>query len=157
MYPPRLRSSAVQTLDLNTMIISFAKRMLTEVDTRLLWKFAYNFGLKGAVSVERYKSRLKRDIHFPPFLFISVINSCNLRCQGCWVDVAAKQSIIDADTLNRTIKDAKKHGNVYFGILGGEPFMHTAWRGRRSAACVDRKSTRLNSSHSTLSRMPSSA
>ena len=66
------------------MIFSFAKRMLTEVDSRLLWKFAYNFGLKGAVSVERYKSRLKRDIHFPPFLFISVINSCNLRCQGCW-------------------------------------------------------------------------
>ncbi len=106
------------------MIFSFAKRMLTEVDSRLLWKFAYNFGLKGAVSVERYKSRLKRDIHFPPFLFISVINSCNLRCQGCWVDVAAKQSIIEAETLNRTIKDAKKHGNSYFGILGGEPFMH---------------------------------
>ena len=71
------------------MIVTFAKRMLTTVDSRLLWKFALNFGLKGALSVERYKSRLKRGIHFPPFLFISVINSCNLRCQGCWVDVAA--------------------------------------------------------------------
>lgn len=106
------------------MIFSFAKRMLTTVEPRLLWKFGMNFGLKGALSVEKYKSRLKRGVHFPPFLFISVINSCNLRCQGCWVDVAAKQSIIDADTLNRTIRDAKKHGNSYFGILGGEPFMH---------------------------------
>ena len=106
------------------MIFSFAKRMLTEVDTRLLWKFAYNFGLKGVASVERFKSRLNRGIHFPPFLFISVINSCNLRCQGCWVDVAAKRSIIDKETLNRVIKEAKQRGNSYFGILGGEPFMH---------------------------------
>ncbi len=106
------------------MIFSFAKRMLTEVDTRLLWKFAYNFGLKGVASVERFKSRLNRGIHFPPFLFISVINSCNLRCKGCWVDVAAKQSIIDKETLNRVITEAKKRGNSYFGILGGEPFMH---------------------------------
>ena len=83
------------------MIFSFARRMLTEVDTRLLWKFAYNFGLKGVASVERFKSRLNRGIHFPPFLFISVINSCNLRCQGCWVDVAAKQNLIDKATLNR--------------------------------------------------------
>jgi len=101
-----------------------AHRMLTTVDPRLLFKFAYNFGVKGTVSVERFKARLKKGIHFPPFLFISVINSCNLRCQGCWVDVAAKQNIIDADTLNRVIKDAKRHGNSYFGILGGEPFMH---------------------------------
>jgi MoaA/NifB/PqqE/SkfB family radical SAM enzyme len=106
------------------MIFSLAHRMLTTVDPRLLFKFAYNFGIKGTVSVERFKARLKKGIHFPPFLFISVINSCNLRCQGCWVDVAAKQNIIDADTLNRVIKDAKRHGNSYFGILGGEPFMH---------------------------------
>jgi MoaA/NifB/PqqE/SkfB family radical SAM enzyme len=106
------------------MIFSLAHRMLTTVDPRLLFKFAYNFGVKGTVSVERFKARLKKGIHFPPFLFISVINSCNLRCQGCWVDVAAKQNIIDADTLNRVIKDAKRHGNSYFGILGGEPFMH---------------------------------
>ncbi len=26
--------------------------------------------------------------------------------------------------MNRLINDAKKHGNSYFGILGGEPFMH---------------------------------
>ena len=106
------------------MIYSFAKRMLTTVEPRLLWKLGFNFGLKGMVSVERFKSRLKKGIHFPPFLFISVINSCNLRCQGCWVDVAAKQSVIDKDTLNRVIRDAKRKGNSYFGILGGEPFMH---------------------------------
>ena len=106
------------------MIFGLAKRMLTEVDARLLFKFGLNFGLKGMVSVERYKARLRRGVHFPPFLFISVINSCNLRCQGCWVDVASPREMIDKATLNRTIREAKKHGNSYFGILGGEPFMH---------------------------------
>src|SRR5690349_24133321 len=43
----------------------------------------------------KHKRRLRRGEVFPPFLYVSIINSCNLRCQGCWVDVAAKQEIID--------------------------------------------------------------
>ena len=75
------------------------------------------------LSVEKFKRRIKRGEYFPPFLYLSIINSCNLRCQGCWVDVEDKDAI-DLDTLNRTITDAKNHGNAFFGILGGEPFMH---------------------------------
>ncbi|MCC6537424.1 MAG: radical SAM protein, partial [Bryobacterales bacterium] len=106
------------------MVFSFAKRMLTETDPRLLGKFAYNFGFKGVLSVEKHKSRLKRGEYFPPFLFISVISGCQLRCQGCWVDVAAESKRISLDDMNRVINDAKKHGNSYFGSLGGEPFLH---------------------------------
>ncbi len=106
------------------MLLQFTKRMLTEPDKRALWKFAYNFGYKGMRSVQRYKRRLKQGIHFPPFLFISIINSCQLRCQGCWVDVASPREMISLADMNRVINDAKRHGNSYFGILGGEPFMH---------------------------------
>jgi len=106
------------------MMLKFAKRMLTETDKRLLWKFAYNFGYKGMRSVQLFKKRLKKGIHFPPFLFISILNSCQLRCQGCWVDVESPRKMIDLDEWNKLINDAKKHGNSYFGILGGEPFMH---------------------------------
>jgi MoaA/NifB/PqqE/SkfB family radical SAM enzyme len=106
------------------MMLKFAKRMMTETDKRLLWKFAYNFGYKGMRSVQLFKKRLKKGIHFPPFLFISILNSCQLRCQGCWVDVEAPRKMIDLDEWNKLINDAKKHGNSYFGILGGEPFMH---------------------------------
>ena len=106
------------------MVAQLAYRMVTEVDKRLLFKFAYNFGYKGMRSVQRFKRRLKKGVHFPPFLFISIINSCQLRCQGCWVDVASPRQMISKDDLNRVINDAKKHGNSYFGILGGEPFMH---------------------------------
>src|SRR6267143_2126004 len=106
------------------MLVQFLRRMLTEPDPRLVWKLLYNFGYKGMRSVQIYKKRLKRGEHFPPFLFISVINSCQLRCQGCWVDVEAPRKMIDLDQWNKLINDAKKHGNSFFGLLGGEPFMH---------------------------------
>src|SRR5436190_19842002 len=106
------------------MSLRMAKRVLFEADKSLVWTIAYNFGFKGALSVQRFKKRMKRGEYFPPFLYISVINSCNLRCQGCWVDVAAKQQTIDPATMNRLIGEAKAMGNSFFGILGGEPFMH---------------------------------
>ena len=106
------------------MLLAFAKRMLTEPDPRALRKLAINFGLRGMWSVEKYKRRLKRGEYFPPFLFISVISGCQLRCQGCWVDVSAPSKRISFEDLNRIVADAKHHGNSYFGLLGGEPFMH---------------------------------
>jgi MoaA/NifB/PqqE/SkfB family radical SAM enzyme len=106
------------------MMIQFARRMLVETDLRLLSKFVVNFGIKGIRSVEIYKRRLRRGEYFPPFLFISVISSCQLRCQGCWVDVEGPSQKISLKDMNRLLKDAKAHGNSYFGILGGEPFLH---------------------------------
>ena len=106
------------------MVISLARRVLTEVDPKAIGKFAYNFGVKGIRSVELYKRRLRRGESFPPFLFISVISGCQLRCQGCWVDVDAPSKRLSRADLNRIVNDAKRHGNSYFGILGGEPFLH---------------------------------
>lgn len=109
-----------------TLLASFklARRVLVETDKRLLWKLAYNMGFKGALSVHRHKLRLKRGQVFPPFLYVSVINSCNLRCQGCWVDVSMKQQTIAPGAFHKLVREAKSMGNVFFGIVGGEPFMH---------------------------------
>lgn len=106
------------------MIAGLARRVLTETRPKVVAKFVYNFGVKGVRSVELHKRRRRRGVNFPPFLFISVISSCQLRCQGCWVDVAAPMKKLSLDELNRIVGDAKAHGNAYFGILGGEPFMH---------------------------------
>ncbi|MFO0871966.1 MAG: radical SAM/SPASM domain-containing protein [Pirellulales bacterium] len=106
------------------MYLRMARRVLAETDKRLLAKFAWTMGWKGMLSVWKHKRRLRRGEFFPPFLYLSIINSCNLRCQGCWVDVAAKQSRIDVDTMDRIIGEAQEMGNSFFGILGGEPFMH---------------------------------
>ncbi len=106
------------------MYLRLARRFLLETDKRLLFKAAWTLGLGGLISVHKHKRRLKRGEFFPPFLYLSVINSCNLRCQGCWVDVAAKQHRIELEAANKTIAEAKAMGNRFFGILGGEPFMH---------------------------------
>jgi len=106
------------------MLLQMAKRLFFETDKRLLWKLAWNMGLKGMLSVQKHKARLRRGQVFPPFLYVSVINSCNLRCQGCWVDVAHKQEIIQPEAFHKLVAEARVMGNVFFGIVGGEPFMH---------------------------------
>ena len=106
------------------MYLRLARRFLTETDKRLLWKATWTLGIRGLWSVHQHKRRLKKGEFFPPFLYLSVINSCNLRCQGCWVDVGAKQHRIELEAANQTIAEAKAMGNSFFGILGGEPFMH---------------------------------
>lgn len=105
-------------------LLKMAKRVIWETDKRLLWKLAWNMGWKGMRSVQKHKRRVKRGEYFPPFLYVSIINSCNLRCQGCWVDVAVKQETLSLEAMNKLIHEAKAMGNVFFGIVGGEPFMH---------------------------------
>jgi MoaA/NifB/PqqE/SkfB family radical SAM enzyme len=106
------------------MLPKLAARILGSVDPRLLRIMAWNFGFGGAKSVLLFKKRMKQGVYFPPFLYVSILNSCNLRCQGCWVDVAAPREAIPLDELNRLVNDARHHGNRFFGILGGEPLMH---------------------------------
>jgi MoaA/NifB/PqqE/SkfB family radical SAM enzyme len=106
------------------MIPRFAMRVMAEIDPRLLAKFAYTCGVKGIHSVELHKRRLKRGEYFPPFLFLSITSSCNLRCQGCWADVEGPGRRLETSDVNRVIDQAKEHGNCFFGILGGEPFLH---------------------------------
>lgn len=104
--------------------LQYAGRILRTADKRHLAKFMWNFGVKGIRSVNLYKERMRDGIYFPPFLYLSILNSCNLRCQGCWVDVDKPQVKLDLDDLNKIVNEAKEHGNSFFGILGGEPFMH---------------------------------
>ena len=103
------------------MYLKMAKRVWRETDKRLVWKFVWNMGYKGIRSVQRFKSRLRRGEYFPPFLYLSIVNSCNLRCQGCWVDVSAPQQALSVDAVNRVINEAKKLGNSFFGISVASP------------------------------------
>lgn len=105
------------------MIFSLTSRILRTVDPVCLAKVGWNFGFKGARSVLLFKKRMEKGVFFPPF-YVSILNSCNLHCQGCWVDVDKPREAIKLDELNKIVNDAKKHGNAFFGILGGEPFMH---------------------------------
>ena len=50
------------------MLPALALRTLRSADKRCIAKFVWNFGVKGMLSVERFKRRLKRGEVFPPFL-----------------------------------------------------------------------------------------
>ena len=89
------------------MYLRMAKRVLLETDKRLVAKFLWNMGVKGTLSVVKYKRRMKQGKFFPPFLYVSILNTCNLRCQGCWVDVSAKQEKISLEAWNRLVNEAK--------------------------------------------------
>ncbi len=122
--PPADAGGSPNFISRFAMYLRFARRLAGRSTPKQLWKAAWNLGVGGVLSVERHKRRIKRGEFFPPFLYVSVINSCNLRCQGCWVDVAADRQTIDLPAMNKLIAEAKGMGNRFFGLVGGEPFMH---------------------------------
>ena len=105
-------------------MLTLAARMLFGTTPRILGSFLWNFGVKGARTVRRFKREQRNGGRFPAFVFISVTNDCNLRCQGCWVTRTDPPVSMDAATLDRLIRQSKSHDRHFFGILGGEPLLH---------------------------------
>ncbi|NLF37829.1 radical SAM protein [bacterium] len=99
-------------------------RLITRTDPRLLAAFAWKFGWKGMRAVSRFEKRIARGEYFPAFLFLSVTNACNLRCQGCWVTQTQPPVHLPADTVHRIIDESRREGCSFFGIMGGEPLLY---------------------------------
>lgn len=106
------------------MMLKLAKRMLGETDKRLLLKFAYGFGWKGIRAVQAFERRLKRGEVFPAFIFLSVTNNCNLRCQGCWVTPSAPPNELSPDDIENVVEACRRHRSHFLGIMGGEPLLY---------------------------------
>ena len=82
-------------------------------------------------------------------------NSCNLRCAHCLVSSSPRgEPGLPTATWRSLIDQAAALGVDRFYVTGGEPFVRPDLI---ELIRRDRKSTRLNSSHSDRSRMPSSA
>ncbi len=96
-----------------------------KTDLRCKSKFIINMGCKGWLGFRKFKKPRKNSELFPAFQFISITNDCNLNCQGCWVtaDLNHKDHL-NIDTIHAIIKESKKQGSHFFGILGGEPLMY---------------------------------
>jgi MoaA/NifB/PqqE/SkfB family radical SAM enzyme len=105
------------------MLPKLASRMLTEIDPRLLGRFAWLAALKGAPGMLRFRLRRARGRIFPAVVFVSVTDRCNLRCQGCWVGPSGGDAMPPA-RLDGIIAASKRRGSWFFGILGGEPLMY---------------------------------
>lgn len=106
------------------MLLKLARRILTEPDARLLLRFGWTVGWKGMRAIDRFTKRAADDDVFPPFLFISITNNCNLSCQGCWVTPTSPPRELALPVLDNIIAACKREGSYFFGLLGGEPLLH---------------------------------
>ena len=106
------------------MIARLGMRMLRETSPRVLSRLVYTCGWKGSRALARHKKRLREGRWFPPFVFVSVTNACNLSCQGCWITPSDPPVELDVDTLDRIVSEAREQGCCFFGLLGGEPLMY---------------------------------
>ena len=101
-----------------------AMRVPLECSPRLLWKFAYNFGWRNLKNIHQFEKRQEKgDPFFPAFIMISITETCNLSCSGCWVTPGGKKAL-STEQLDGIITESKKKGSYFFGILGGEPLLY---------------------------------
>jgi MoaA/NifB/PqqE/SkfB family radical SAM enzyme len=109
------------------MLFRFFIRCFTEISWRLLFKAGRLWCFKGFFALHAFKKRNKKGILFPPFLFFSLTNACNLRCRGCWVapvtgNVSPPVSL-PLEKIERVIQIGQKNSVYFYTLLGGEPFL----------------------------------
>ena len=102
---------------------SLAFRFLTEIKPRLLCKFVFGAGLGNMRAIRAFEKRKKRGACFPPFVFISITQRCNLKCRGCWAIGAENPVDMDRHLLDHIVDESRDEGCRFFGILGGEPLL----------------------------------
>ena len=106
------------------LLARLAYRGLTELSPRLAWKAGYLYAWKGYTAIRAYKKRLKKNELYPPFMFIALTNTCNLRCHGCWVEKEGTAHYLTEAQIENIIVSGKKQGAYFYTLLGGEPFMY---------------------------------
>lgn len=106
------------------MLFKLGYRALTQLSPRVAFKAAHLYCYKGMKAVSSYKKRLKKGELYPPFTFIALTNTCNLRCHGCWVEKEGTAHYLSQADIDNIIVQGKKHNAYYYTLLGGEPFMH---------------------------------
>jgi MoaA/NifB/PqqE/SkfB family radical SAM enzyme len=97
---------------------------MRDTSPRILWKFVRNFGLRNLTNIRRFEKRQAKGLpFFPAFVMISITESCNLACSGCWVSYGGKKKL-SCRQVDGIITSSKKKGSYFFGVLGGEPLMY---------------------------------
>lgn len=101
-----------------------ALRIAAGTTPRCLWKIIYNFGWRNIRNMAAFERRqAEGKPFFPAFVMISVTETCNLSCSGCWVSAGGRKQLT-VEQLDGIICESKKQGSYFFGILGGEPLMY---------------------------------
>lgn len=107
-----------------TSLMKLCWRVFRQTPVRLLWKFVWNFCWPNLWNMRKFERRQQRgELFFPAFNMISVTETCNLACSGCWVSKGGRKSLT-IEQIDGIIRESKRHGSKFFGILGGEPLMY---------------------------------
>ena len=105
-------------------LVKIAWRVVRQTPLRLLWMFCWNFCWPNLWNMRQFERRQRRgEPFFPAFNMISVTETCNLACSGCWVSKGGRKSLT-MEQIDGIIRESKRHGSKFFGILGGEPLMY---------------------------------
>jgi MoaA/NifB/PqqE/SkfB family radical SAM enzyme len=99
-----------------------ALRMLT-LPPRVLWRFVAGAGIGNLMAIRRFNARRKKRVWFPPFVFVSVTQRCNLSCAGCWATGVREPVDMSRELLETLVRESSGQGCRFFGILGGEPLL----------------------------------
>lgn len=107
-----------------TSLIALGWRIFRQTPLRLQWKLVRNFCLPSLCNIHRFEKRQERgEAFFPAFNMISLTETCNLACSGCWVTRGGRRQLT-LRQVDGIISESKRHGSRFFGILGGEPLMY---------------------------------
>lgn len=96
---------------------------MREVPPRLLFRFLLKAGLGNLLAIRRFEKRKRKGACFPPFVFVSVTQRCNLSCEGCWATGVDQPVDMDRALLDKIVSESAEQGCRFFGILGGEPLL----------------------------------
>ena len=107
-----------------TSLMKLGWRVFRQTPIRLLWKFCWNFCWPNLWNMRHFQQRQQRgEPFFPAFNMISITETCNLACSGCWVSKGGRKNLT-IEQIDGIINESKRHGSKFFGILGGEPLMY---------------------------------
>ena len=114
--------------DYNTMLNRSINKFLKEVikvagrnpETAKAAARALRFQVKAAAA--RSASR-KQELQIPPYMIISITNTCNLNCKGCYSKAQSRNtgSELNSARLRSLIAEAAELGISFIFLAGGEP------------------------------------
>ncbi|MCL1920598.1 MAG: radical SAM protein [Kiritimatiellaeota bacterium] len=110
-------------LDMRRTARPLPLRLMREVRSNALRRFVFGAGVGNLLALRKFKRRKKHGKIFPPIVFVSATQRCNLSCRGCWATGAANPADISADLLDKIVRESRTQGCRFFGILGGEPLL----------------------------------
>ncbi len=116
-------NSKLETGDWKPSRIPLPLRLLREIPPRLLWRFMVGAGLGNLLAIRRFEKRKRAGVVFPPIVFISVTQRCNLTCKGCWATGVERPADMERALLEKIVRESATQGCRFFGILGGEPLL----------------------------------